>query len=54
MHDGSVAAMHDGSIIVDVWESLTGRVRTSLELPAEDIALCSIGDWSDNGFFWKL
>ena len=53
-HDGNVAAMHDGSVIVDVWESLTGRVRTSLKLPSEDIELCSIDDGPDNGFFWNF
>ncbi len=38
-----------GEVIVDICESLTGRVRTSLELPDEDIALCNIYDddfWS--------
>ena len=53
-HNGNVAAMHNGSVIIDVWESLTGKVRTSLELPAEDIKLCSIDGWPDNGFFWDF
>ena len=44
----------DGSVIVDIYESLTGRVHTSLELPSEEIELCSIDDWPDNGFFWNF
>ena len=49
-----LAASRDGSVIVDIWESLTGSVHASLELPAEDIKLCSIDDWPDNGFFWNF
>ncbi len=47
-----LAASRYGSVIVDVWESLTGRLQTSLELPSEDIALCSVDDGLDNGFSW--
>lgn len=49
-----LAASRDSSVIVDIYESLTGRVHTSLELPAEEIELCSIDDWPDNGFFWNF
>ncbi len=49
-----LAASRYGSVVVDIYESLTGRLRTSLELPAEDIALCSIDDWRDNGFHWAF
>ncbi len=49
-----LAASRDGSVIVDIYESLTGRVHASLELPAEEIELCSIDDWPDNGFFWNF
>ncbi len=48
-----LAASHDGSVIVDIWESLTGSVHASLELPAEDIGLCRIDD-CDNGFSWDF
>lgn len=48
-----LAASRDGSVIVDIYESLTGRVHASLELPSEDIELCRIDD-SDNGFFWAF
>ena len=33
-----------GKVIVDIYESSTGRLRTSLELPTEDIELCSDAD----------
>ncbi|MDE0636204.1 MAG: WD40 repeat domain-containing protein [Candidatus Poribacteria bacterium] len=49
-----LAASRYGSVVVDIYESLTGRLRTSLELPAEEIALCSIDDWRDNGFHWAF
>ncbi len=49
-----LAVSRDGSVIVDIYESLTGRLHTSLELPAEDIELCRIDDWPDNGFFWDF
>ena len=49
-----LAASRDGSVIVDIYESLTGRLHTELELPSEDIELCSIDDWPDNGFFWDF
>ena len=49
-----LAVSRDGSVIVDIYESLTGRVHTSLELPSEEIELCSIDDWHDNGFFWNF
>ncbi len=49
-----LAVSRDGSVIVDIYESLTGRVHASLELPAEEIELCSIDDWPDNGFFWNF
>ena len=49
-----LAASRDDSVIVDVYESLTGSVQASLELPAEDIELCRIDDWPDNGFFWDF
>ena len=49
-----LAASRYGSTIVDVWESLTGRLYTVLELPAEDIELCIIDDWHDNGFYWDF
>ena len=48
-----LATSHDGSVIVDIWESLTGSVHASLELPAEDIGLCRIDD-CDNGFSWDF
>ena len=47
-----LAASNRGDVIVDIYESLTGRVHTSLELPAEDIALCCNAE--DNGFFWNF
>ena len=47
-----LAASNHGDVIVDIYESLTGRVRTSLELPAEDIALCCNAE--DNRFFWNF
>ncbi len=46
-----LAASNRGEVIVDICESLTGRVRTSLELPDEDIALCNIYDDDFWGFF---
>lgn len=49
-----LAASRDGSVIVDIYESLTGRLHTELELPSEEIELCSIDDWPDNGFFWNF
>ena len=49
-----LAASRYGSVVVDIWESLTGRLHTELELPAEDIELCSIDDWPDNGFHWDF
>ena len=39
-----LAASHYGSVIVDIYESLTGRVHTSLELPSEEIELYSDAD----------
>ena len=50
----SLAVSRDGSVIVDIYESLTGRVHTSLDLPSEEIELCSIDDWPDNRFFWDF
>ena len=47
-----LAASRDSSVIVDIYEALTGKVHASLELPSEEIALCSIDDWPDNGFSW--
>ncbi len=47
-----LAASRDGSVIVDVWQSLTGRLHTSLGLPAEEIELCSVNGWPENGFSW--
>lgn len=49
-----LAASRDDSVIVDVYASLTGSVHASLELPAEDIELCRIDDWPDNGFHWDF
>ena len=49
-----LAVSRDGSVIVDIYESVTGRLHTVLELPAEEIELCSIDDWPDNGFFWDF
>ena len=49
-----LAVSRDGSVIVDVWESLTGRLRTSLELPSEEIELCNIDDSCENGFHWTF
>jgi len=49
-----LAVSRDGSVIVDIYEWSTGRVRTSLELPSEEIELCSIDDCPDNGFFWDF
>ena len=49
-----LAASRDGSVIVDIYASLTGSVHASLELPAEDIELCRIDDWPENGFFWNF
>ena len=49
-----LAVSRDGSVIVDIYESLTGRVHTSLELPSKEIELCSIDDWPDNRFFWNF
>ncbi|MCG9126986.1 WD40 repeat domain-containing protein [Candidatus Poribacteria bacterium] len=49
-----LAVSRDGSVIVDIYESLTGKVHTSLELPSEEIELCSIDDWPDNRFFWDF
>ena len=44
-----LAVSHYDSSIVDIWESLTGRVHAALELPSEEIELC----WDDdNGFSW--
>ena len=43
-----LAANRNGDVIVDIYEVLTGRVRTSLELPAEDTDLCRV----DNDDFW--
>ena len=40
-----------GDVITDIYEVLTGRVRTSLELPAEDIALCRRGNDDFWGYF---
>ena len=48
-----LAVSRDGSVIVDIYASLTGSVHASLELPSEDIELCRIDD-SDNGFFWNF
>ncbi|MYG05708.1 hypothetical protein F4167_03595, partial [Candidatus Poribacteria bacterium] len=48
-----LAASRDSSVIVDIYESLTGSVHASLELPAEDVELCSIDDWP-NEFFWNF
>ena len=47
-----LAVSRYSSVIVDIYESLTGRLHTSLELPAEDIELCSIDGLPDNGFSW--
>ncbi len=49
-----LAVGRDGSVIVDIYESLTGRLHTSLELPSDEIELCRIDDWPDNGFFWDF
>ena len=49
-----LAVSRDGSVIVDIYESVTGRLHTTLELPAEEIELCRIDDWPDNGFFWDF
>ena len=45
------ASRHD-SVIVDIWDSVTGRLHTELELSTEEIELCSIDDWPENGFSW--
>ena len=49
-----LAANRYRSVIVDIYESLTGRLYAALELPSEEIELCSIDDddWPDNGFSW--
>ena len=47
-----LAASRYDNVIVDIYESLTGRVHASLELPSEEIALCSIDEWHENGFSW--
>ena len=39
-----------GSVIVDIYESLTGRLHTSLEGPAEKIELCC----EDDNFSWDF
>ena len=49
-----LAASRVDSVIVDIWESLTGRFHSALELSSEDVALCSINNCSDNGFYWKF
>ena len=49
-----LAASRDGSIVVDIYASVTGRLQTVLELPAEEIELCTVDDWPDNGFFWDF
>ena len=51
-----LAVSRYGNVIVDIYESLTGRLYASLELPSEEIALCSIDDddWPDNGFHWDF
>ena len=54
-HSGQwLAVSRDGNVIVDIYESLTGKLHTELELPAEDIVLCSIDGWPDNGFHWSF
>ena len=47
-----LAASRSGSVIVDIWDSVTGRLHTELELSTEEIELCSIDDWPENGFSW--
>ena len=42
------AVSRDGSVIVDIYESLTGRLHAALEGPAEDIGLC------DDDFSWDF
>ena len=49
-----LAVSRDGSVIVDIYKSVTSRLHTTLELPAEEIELCRIDDWPDNGFFWNF
>ena len=51
-----LAANRYRSVIVDIYESLTGRLYAALELPSEEIELCSIDDddWPDNGFHWDF
>ena len=49
-----LAVSRDGSVIVNIYASVTGRLHTTLELPAEEIELCSVDDWPDNGFFWDF
>ncbi len=51
---GQWLAANRRGVIVDIYESLTGRLYAALELPAEEIELCSIDDdgWPDNGFHW--
>ena len=44
-----IAASRDGSVIVDIYESLTDKVYTSLEGPSEEIEL-----YSDVDNFWML
>ena len=45
-----LAASRYGSVVVDIWESLTGRMHAELKLPDEDIELCC----NDDGFSWNF
>ena len=47
-----LAVSRDGSVIVDIYESGTGRLHTVLKLPTEEIELCRVDDWPENGFSW--
>ena len=46
-----LAVSRDGSVVVDIYESVTGRLETSLALPPEDIERCRMEEWPENGFF---
>ena len=45
-----LAASRAGSVIVDIWESLTGRLHTELKLSSEEIELCC-NDYEFSGDF---
>lgn len=49
-----IAVSRDGSVSVDIYESLTSKLHAEFELPPEDIELCKIDDWPDNGFHWNF